>query len=125
MIRRPPRSTHTEPLVPYTPLFRSDLVVARCEVLRERRDAGQRRTELIGGVRGEFGQRVQRGLELLDVDVPGALGQALERLNDVIGGSGAGDRARRTALNLARTRSEERRVGKEGVRRVDLGWRRP
>src|SRR3546814_5982558 len=53
MIRRPPRSTRTDPLFPYTTLFRSDLVVK-------------------GDVRlGEVGRIVCRGSTLHGLDMAG------------------------------------------------------
>src|SRR3546814_15055921 len=40
MIRRPPRSTRTDTLVPYTTLFRSNFVVARAAALHMRENDG-------------------------------------------------------------------------------------
>src|SRR3546814_3604072 len=38
MIRRPPRTTRTDTLLPYTTLFRSDVTVAQTAALQTRRD---------------------------------------------------------------------------------------
>src|SRR3546814_7340917 len=57
MIRRPPRSTRTDTLFPYTTLFRSDEVVAlhgrvqRPEEVRRPLSEGQRRAAREGGFR--------------------------------------------------------------------------
>src|SRR3546814_6205781 len=40
MIRRPPRSTRTDTLFPYTTLCRSSFLVVGCSLLRKRRRAG-------------------------------------------------------------------------------------
>src|SRR3546814_17724646 len=54
MIRRPPRSTRTDTLFPYTTLFRSHLVIPRCGRMP------QRRTVKLGPRRGEVnGQRLR------------------------------------------------------------------
>src|SRR3546814_14094162 len=61
MIRRPPRSTRTDTLFPYTTLFRS--VPVEGDVLR--RDAGGATRAADGraaGGAGDRGQRVRRGL---------------------------------------------------------------
>src|SRR3546814_12875320 len=41
MIRRPPRSTRTDTLFPYTTLFRSDLAFARLAAVMERGERAQ------------------------------------------------------------------------------------
>src|SRR3546814_14556367 len=96
MIRRPPRSTRTDTLFPYTTLFRS-------------RSGRRHRAEILDhfGFRRARRQDMQAaaawtGLELCPLGLPA---------------SGMMDR-------LLGWRSEERRVGKECVIRVDLGGRR-
>src|SRR3546814_1514735 len=58
MIRRPPRSTRTDTLFPYTTRFRSDIVVEADEILEGAAFLGRRHLELmeVGGRRG-LGQR--------------------------------------------------------------------
>src|SRR3546814_6696024 len=53
MIRRPPRSTRTDTLFPYTTLFRSDLLL----VERQPGDGYQRHEDVQQGQRGRRGQR--------------------------------------------------------------------
>src|SRR3546814_3684743 len=52
MIRRPPRSTRTYTLFPYTTLFRSDAVVGR--LLRRPRRHGDRQCRRFRSARGEL-----------------------------------------------------------------------
>src|SRR3546814_5288012 len=68
MIRRPPRSTRTDTLFPYTTLFRSDLAVAAaCLAEAEAAHlAGRTYTTLSGGER----QRVQLARVLAQIDFP-------------------------------------------------------
>src|SRR3546814_13753427 len=118
MSRRPPRSTRTDTLFPYTTLFRSDAVVA---------DAGK--TPLAVG-RAEF---VDEGLSVLRA------GRMGESADVECGDSGrharalvwigcSGHRSLRPAnANPARRdrqfrRSEERRVGKECVSTCRSRW---
>src|SRR3546814_2813310 len=59
MIRRPPRSTRTDTLFPYTTLFRSEVGLA-CEVVI--RSQGQRVVDQgLGRTRVAGGQRARRG----------------------------------------------------------------
>src|SRR3546814_16436489 len=124
MIRRPPRSTRTDTLFPYTTLFRSDLVhrdVARplyhhLHILRP-------------GALGEFAQRVELGELRLVVGVGDAAGAeaVAEAVGDVIGLHDLGDLVAagvEEAFLVMREapRSEERRVGKEGVRTGSSRW---
>src|SRR3546814_18419833 len=67
MIRRPPRSTRTDTLFPYTTLFRSQMVGSFAEferaMIRERTSAGlaQARAEgRIGGRRTQIGDKPRR-----------------------------------------------------------------
>src|SRR3546814_11913376 len=62
MIRRPPRSTRTDTLFPYTTLFRSQLVDQVARVARRIVHRGHRRTLFGGGV-------LKDALEDLDRDV--------------------------------------------------------
>src|SRR3546814_12538895 len=106
MIRRPPRSTRTDTLFPYTTLFRSNSQRSRSA------DHG-------GDIRVDFGvdrNSVQNNLDF----VVEAFGKQ--------GAQGAVDQARsqdfffgRTAFTLEE-RSEERRVGKECVSTCRSRW---
>src|SRR3546814_8108365 len=82
MIRRPPRSTRTDTLFPYTTLFRSRIIE---QDLAERADRGQRRAQLVADRREEL---VLHAVELLEARI--GLAQ--------LGGQ---------RLQLARLRSEE------------------
>src|SRR3546814_13327723 len=95
MIRRPPRSTRTDTLFPYTTLFRS--IGMRQPIERYRR------------------QRLDRHRAVA----------ALARLEgcglvEMVGGNDPG--TVRLALDAASDRSEERRVGKECVRTCSSRW---
>src|SRR3546814_10953801 len=97
MIRRPPRSTRTDTLFPYTTLFRSDA---------HRRDAGQRhggyvrRQQRVVDPRRETG-RFRCSVGMVGLAVLEALGQDL--------------RDRFSARRLWLLSSEERSGGKESV----------
>src|SRR3546814_10696290 len=81
MIRRPPRSTRTDPLVPYTTLFRSKLVqnhglavdvgqfYADDRAARDRGDARGKRRHIAGNVVGKLddtaGLDPRRGFKLV------------------------------------------------------------
>src|SRR3546814_11336407 len=120
MIRRPPRSTRTDTLFPYTTLFRSRWR------LRQRKHLSQRKFAIIivgflsdGSALGHsiksdpvgrnvgFGKfPILRNIETSRVSVDQAVGDVLDL------------RAR------PRSRSEERRVGKECVSTCRSGWSR-
>src|SRR3546814_17001236 len=101
MIRRPPRSTRTDTLFPYTTLFRSHAVAAE---LQDR---------LVEGADG--GDVPEMRVADVDDHAPGSLAEI----------EGAEEGFGRGEEDLAPDgRSEERRVGKECVVRVDLGGRR-
>src|SRR3546814_16402157 len=63
MIRRPPRSTRTDTLFPYTTLFRSRIIK---QDLAERADRGQRRAQLVADRREEL---VLHAVELLEARI--------------------------------------------------------
>src|SRR3546814_18988100 len=97
MIRRPPRSTRTDPLFPYTTLFRSD---------RDRPRAGAQRLRRVRGIvlaRAELVEVVVGG----DVGVGGQFFVGAEARTRLFGGDGG--------LRRRGRRSEERRVGREWV----------
>src|SRR3546814_4327466 len=74
MIRRPPRSTRTDTLFPYTTLFRSEEAAAVADIdlriieqdLAERADRGQRRAQLVADRREEL---VLHAVELLEARI--------------------------------------------------------
>src|SRR3546814_17942361 len=109
MIRRPPRSTHTNTLFPYTPLFRSGLPLSLAAPYRPERSDGRpwvlRGEIAIDGRLRPVGNAWQGDVTVTAAD--GGLRLSPHARRDVIG-----------------YRSEERRVGKECVLRVDLGGRR-
>src|SRR3546814_11112919 len=55
MIRRPPRSTRTDTLFPYTTLFRSNKVHASCRYTDTRRPAGAQHCARLGRLAGGIG----------------------------------------------------------------------
>src|SRR3546814_12014988 len=97
MIRRPPRSTRTDTLVPYTTLFRSELV------RRAPLDRAERRIALVG--LADLAKDVAVGDEVIGIL---AIILALEFV----------------AIAAGRIvgRSEERRVGKECVSTCRSRW---
>src|SRR3546814_16754953 len=104
MIRRPPRSTRTDTLFPYTTLFRSHPEAARGASLVGRPSPHRRGLPLLLGRR-----RHQRGALSRR---PGSSPAARRRAADL-----RGDRRADGAL-----RSEERRVGKECVSTWRSRW---
>src|SRR3546814_19317673 len=104
MIRRPPRSTRTEPLFPYRTLFRS-LVIAFGDSLY----AGYRL-----GPREGLAPQLQAALA--------ADGRLVRVQNAGVSGDTTAAGRQRLAFVLAHARSEERRVGKECVSTCRSRW---
>src|SRR3546814_15882502 len=115
MIRRPPRSTRTDTLFPYTSLFRSGLrITIRCQydllATINRRIEGVEelllRALLVGKEVNIVDQQGVDGavqiLELVHASMPDGRG---EMIHPLFGAD----------IDHARARSEERRVGKECV----------
>src|SRR3546814_12157410 len=98
MIRRPPRSTRTDTLFPYTTLFRSPLAGYRILEL-----AGIGPGPMCAMLLADMGATVLRLDRRVAADDPGIVRP--ERFHVI-------NRGRRTAAN---DRSDERRVGKEGA----------
>src|SRR3546814_13718552 len=121
MIRRPPRSTRTDTLFPYTTLFRSEQLPL--DELAGAADPGQAFGKLWVAARAEhdFDHRERFGLlvEFPDMIDPGHdARQAVWELADI---------AHRFPAHLVeqmldKVRSEERRVGKEGVSTCRYRW---
>src|SRR3546814_13308480 len=122
MIRRPPRSTRTDTLFPYTPLFRSNRARHRQaeEHVRAAHRVGERP---VGGLRcmsgfplvHAFGAAlVDHALGIAEYDV---VGHYAHRLRQFGIGDGGSARAVDDDLDVFHPESsEERRVGKECVR---------
>src|SRR3546814_19997988 len=117
MIRRPPRSTRTDTLFPYTTLFRSHLAFAHR--VEEELEVPQRPAE-----RGEQVVQEQRGAPAIGVGrlarpadelTRGAVAHDQEAAPDRIGDEPA-------EPDQAHSRSEERRVGKECVSKCRSRW---
>src|SRR3546814_7596180 len=141
MIRRPPRSTRTDTLFPYTTLFRSgafDLVehddeiaaaTGRFELLRlvfgHCEHQGERRRGAVAVLEQLRAGRLERfGRGQLDTRFAQRLGQrfALVDLGYDRRRDGAGGAARACGLEIGDDRSEERRVGKECVSTCRSRW---
>src|SRR3546814_13443098 len=109
MIRRPPRSTRTDTLFPYTTLFRSDQfddLVGIHRLLRGDRDRG--------GDATEFLQRYVLGEQPAQHLRQRGERQRLRRQR--------GDQMLGAFLEAVEQRSEERRVGKECVSTCRSRW---
>src|SRR3546814_12305874 len=120
MIRRPPRSTRTDTLFPYTTLFRSD--GARYPHLGVFFGwAGVEEAEGAAAVLPAF----QRG-RVDGLRVPDMLGQLAEGLGRHVDTLEEGEAGRRPAWRAARERRARQSVvsGKSVSGRVDLGGRR-
>src|SRR3546814_10572192 len=146
MILRPPRTTRTDTLVPYTTLFRSERAVGAARLarpVRQRDRLGIRRlvAERTGRIHRaqQQLQQVQRaaGVEAVAVRADAAHGVHRDRAADHLvvlaaPGVGPGDGQRELAVErglreFARdagdgVRSAERRVGKECVRTCRSRW---
>src|SRR3546814_19524344 len=112
MIRRPPRSTRTDTLFPYTTLFRSPLATRPA---RSRRQLHGRGAQGLNGDASAIGARQPGQLTELDALLPKVAGFFVGRL--------AIDIAlfHFLVMDLAR-RSDERRVGKECVSTCRSRW---
>src|SRR3546814_18537682 len=113
MIRRPPRSTRTDTLFPYTTLFRSKAKIAL-------------------SLGHHFGQRMEIGAVISFAhqlcDIVADRGRVLAALR-IFAGIGAGAHLGARAAGIEDRgahsgRSEERRVGKECVSKYSSRWSR-
>src|SRR3546814_15256108 len=126
MIRRPPRSTRTDTLFPYTTLFRSrrDLLGhpgrrrtrGRCQGIAEYAGRGGENEGADAGIH-RFFEQVQRAGDIGVDEILPAVGRdmGLMQRGRVIDGPDA-------AEAVAEPRSEGRRVGQEWVRTCRLWW---
>src|SRR3546814_12032498 len=139
MIRRPPRSTRTDTLFPYTTLFRSQAGLRRCAAWNRHLDDLARRAPhgLVRHLAGdeqvdvEPASQLDHQVGLADVAAAGpAVGWLLRDPEDARtvahGPNRASASSARTASSssatLAAARSEERRVGKECVSTCRFRW---
>src|SRR3546814_15499189 len=112
MIRRPPRSTRTDTLFPYTTLFRS-------------RDVAHLEVAALEG--DELGALLEEGAAVVALEGEVAfdgVGEHLHHLGaDVLLGEDGREAQRRLVLRKSgHARSEERRVGKECVSTCQSRW---
>src|SRR3546814_18831798 len=110
MIRRPPRSTRTDTLFPYTTLFRSPIVAS---------------SKLVGVIFGGLDPLVIVERDRLSGDVEHELAKgALVVLPAAMGlfEKGVGQRLDRLAVRFGQPRSEARRVGKGCVGTCRYRW---
>src|SRR3546814_17388828 len=113
MIRRPPRSTRTDTLFPYTTLFRSQVQLDR-SVRLHRVGVGDR----VGG------QLVEAHRLVLDRALLVEPGQQEQVIHERPHASPLVAPTAHGLVELPRLRSEERRVGKEWVSTVSFRWSR-
>src|SRR3546814_15966614 len=124
MIRRPPRSTRTDTLFPYTTLFRSP------GHQRSLRRSTHHCPLLAHFVQNRFELRLQHPTTLRRVEALGVV-QGRDEVHEIVGkGRTQGllseiqNSRVRDVLLIQWRRSEERRVGREYIARVDLGGSR-
>src|SRR3546814_2645916 len=118
MRRRPPRSTRTDTLFPYTPLFRSDRRLAPDLVPLRRIELGETGVALRVGVHlGQIDAAGQR--QRLLVDLPTADHHDLRRPGLACQILGALQRRRQTGDDLGTLGLESRIAGDDEVRRSE------
>src|SRR3546814_13073759 len=110
MIRRPPRSTRTDTLFPYTTLFRSHILRVRANIADMGKGEGDDLPR-IAGVGQDFLIAGHRGVDADLADPRAGRAIALSPAHRPVGEDKDAGGARGP-----RGRSEERRVGKECVR---------
>src|SRR3546814_11789433 len=116
MIRRPPRSTRTDTLFPYTTLFRSDQAAQHRAIVRqivaaEQGQSGETRRLARRKRRAEIAIEARRSRRGCQIELPARAAQIA-----LFGHSQADDMRRR------RGRSEERRGGQEWVSTCRTRW---
>src|SRR3546814_15666384 len=124
MIRRPPRSTRTDTLFPYTTLFRSPPWNHRSARLAAAKRSRHQEIFVLSGA-----DRTPAVLRVAPVDPVQQIAQLGQRQGDLVAAPGGPDEpAPLQALGVERhadpvmPRSEERRVGKECVRKGRTRW---
>src|SRR3546814_20191078 len=133
MIRRPPRSTRTDTLFPYTTLFRSQSRLKLNPLGDDARSRSSRTTHKIGGCTHDRGERLLAGLHILHDETDAVEGVELELLELLIEKRGAETEPaevelqpkligvdllrRETTFGHAEARWAERQVGQDGLRK--------
>src|SRR3546814_19391124 len=127
MIRRPPRSTRTDTLFPYTTLFRS-LVLEQAEAAAVR--TGNASVAVVSGigwhpgvigiVAGRLKERLNKPAIVIGLDEAGVGKGSGRSISGV--DLGAAVIAARESGTLSAGRSEGRRVGQAWVRACRSGW---
>src|SRR3546814_17542782 len=121
MIRRPPRSTRTDTLFPYTTLFRSQLEVG--QHVARLANVARARNELLQGNRLDHGCSPDGMKAQVTITRPKSPKGSLHSHSEI--GACPRDQAAsagRTDEALDTGRSEERRVGKECVSTCRYRW---
>src|SRR3546814_19925498 len=113
MIRRPPRSTRTDTLFPYTTLFRSPYRLHSCKS----RSTFQKTS--FRSVRLWVGEAMPGGSEVHGLGLGNRTGHSPCRPKNRDSGTGISLRSKQ---NRPRKRWEERRVGKECVSKCRSRW---
>src|SRR3546814_19714660 len=110
MIRRPPRSTRTDTLFPYTTLFRSSPVSARARLMEE-----------VDWRELDFNQPFNRGSAMreLGISIDGVVLETEDKANWLEGWKWQDKRPGTPAVIWS---SEESRVGNEGVSTCRSRW---
>src|SRR3546814_15350706 len=130
MIRRPPRSTRTDTLFPYTTLFRSRLQLSADALHYAVDDLKRGHMPKLDALLAEFGStsQVQSEAEALAVDVEQVQQADPDEPNE-LSGAGLGMETAteqpplaRESVEAALARSEVRWVGKEGVGQGRTRW---
>src|SRR3546814_19288667 len=121
MIRRPPRSTRTDTLVPYTTLFRSLFPDKANGNYAPRRD-GDRRSEEALEHEDALGVMTQCAVPEIRSDRLGFVEPLVERQIVFRLAAPFADRRPRMVITLSHRRSEERRVGQEWVSTRSSRW---
>src|SRR3546814_15608559 len=127
MIRRPPRSTRTDTLFPYTTLFRSlsGRFLQLCALLRI---DGPLFLDLAKELPPEIFQQVKRNAPWLVRSLNGSIAEIrlLDEIRRIVTASAATAQCPRLVISgtheQTTSRSEERRVGKECVSTCSSRW---
>src|SRR3546814_14852927 len=104
MIRRPPRSTRTDTLIPYTTLFRSGFAVVAQEVKSLANETARATDDIAGKITAI--QQATKGSVFANQSIQQTIVEV------------------QTSEQRIRDRSEERRVGKECVSKCKSRWSR-
>src|SRR3546814_15450018 len=120
MIRRPPRSTRTDTLFPYTTLFRSTPIFAE--------NSGTGGNPRLRTTSQAFGDKLHTYTIVDAINDKNVLPFRIDYINTIKAGAAIHDKqvsaidTERALLAPERLRSEERRVGEECVRKCRSRW---